>query len=328
MRFRSRDPKDAAAGGTPLAMGFRPGQRRTEVIRKSFRKYWELYLLVIPVIAYFAIFHYWPMYGVQIAFKDFSPRKGIWDSAWVGMKYFRQFCSSYYFTRLISNTLTISLQSIISGFIAPVMLALMLNEVRQARFKRIVQTVTYAPNFLSTVVMVGMLNAFLAPQGMINNIAALFGAKRVAFLVEPAYFRSVYILSGIWQGTGFGSIIYLAALAGIDPQLHEAAAIDGATRMQRIWHINLPCILPTIVILLILNFGSIMSVGFEKIYLLQNDLNLECSDVISTYVYRAGLLGAKYSFGAAVGLFNSAINLVMLVLVNWLAKRLGNDGLW
>lgn len=295
----------------------------------SMRRNWDLYLIFLPVIAYYVIFLYKPMYGVQIAFKDFSAAKGIWDSPWVGMDHFIRFFKGYFIKRLLFNTITISLYSLAVGFITPILLALMLNEVRHSAFKRTVQTVTYAPHFLSTVVMVGMMIAILSPNnGLINNIIKLFSGQPINFMTLQEWFKTLYVFSGVWQGTGWGSIIYLAALSGIDPQLHESAQIDGASRLRRIWHINLPGILPTIMILFILNCGSIMEIGFEKIYLMQNSANLPTSDVISTYVYRVGIQGAQYSFSAAAGLFNSVINFALLTLANQLGKWTTDYSLW
>lgn len=293
------------------------------------RKHWQMYLLLAPVIVYFIVFHYVPMYGVQIAFKDFIATKGITGSPWVGMKHFERFYQSYYFWRLIKNTLGIGLYQLLVGFPMPILLALMINEIRGKWFKKTVQTVTYAPHFLSTVVMVGILVIFLSPDtGLINHLIRAFGGEPISFLTEPSWFKSLYVFSGVWQQMGWSSIIYLAALSGVDPQLHEAARVDGASRLQRIWHVNLPCIMPTIVILLILNTGSILSVGFEKVFLMQNDMNLESSDVFATYVYRSGLLGAQYSFSAAVGLFSNIVNFIMLVSVNFIARKVGNTSLW
>ncbi|WP_235782084.1 ABC transporter permease [Paenibacillus senegalensis] len=295
----------------------------------AIKRHWRLYVLITPVLVYFAIFHYLPMYGVQIAFKDFIGTRGIWGSPWVGFKHFERFFESYFFWRLLKNTIGISLYELAVGFPVPILLALMINEVRQSSYKRFVQTVTYAPHFLSTVVLVGMLVIFLSPtSGIINKAIEAFGGEPVYFLTEPQWFKSIYVFSGVWQTMGWSSIIYLAALTGIDPHLHEAARVDGATRLQRIWHINLPGIRPTIVILLILNIGSIMGVGFEKIFLMQNSLNMESSDVISTYVYRSGILGAQYSFSAAVGLFNSIVNFILLISVNQIARRLNQASLW
>jgi putative aldouronate transport system permease protein len=304
---------------------------RTRTILRPYLRNWELYVLISPVLAYFIIFEYIPMYGVQIAFKNFVATKGIWGSSWVGTRHFERFFDSYFFWRLIINTLGVSLYQLVVGFPVPIILALMINEVKQSRvfFKKVVQTVTYAPHFLSTVVLVGIVVMFLAPEtGMINKLIVLFGGQPISFITEPAWFKTIYVGSGVWQQMGWSSIIYLAALAGIDPQLHESAKVDGATRLQRIWHVNLPGIMPTIIILLILNMGSIMGVGFEKVFLMQNDLNLESSEVISTYVYKSGIIQAQYSFSAAIGLFNSIINFTLLILVNFAAKRLNQTSLW
>jgi putative aldouronate transport system permease protein len=269
------------------------------------------------------------MYGVQIAFKNFIPTLGIWGSPWVGFKHFKTFFDSYYFWLLIKNTVGISLYSLIVGFPAPVILALMLNEIKNNKFKKTVQTVTYAPYFISNVIMVGIILAFLSPStGVVNEAIKAIGLKPIFFMAKSSLFKSIYVLTGVWQGAGWGSIIYLAALAGIDPQLHEAAIIDGASRLQRLWHINVQGILPTMVIILILNTGSIMNVGFEKVFLMQNSINLEASEVISTYVYKAGLLNAQYSYSAAVGLFNSVINFIVLITVNSIARRVNETSLW
>ncbi|NSW91089.1 MAG: sugar ABC transporter permease [Firmicutes bacterium] len=301
---------------------------KNKKIKKMFNTY-QLYLFILPSLTYFIVFHYAPMYGVQIAFKDFIATKGIWGSPWVGMKHLNRFLNSYYFWILIKNTAGIALYSLVAGFPIPIILALMINEVRNKYFKKLVQTVTYAPHFISTVVMVGMILAFLSPStGIINQIIKSLGGEPISFMTKPELFKSIYVWSGIWQSSGWGSIIYLAALTTIDVQLHEAAIIDGASRLQRIWHINIPGIIPTIVILFILSAGGIMNVGFEKVFLMQNPLNMESSDVISTYVYRSGLLGAQFSFSAAVGLFNSVINFGLLILVNTIAKRIGETSLW
>lgn len=295
----------------------------------AIRKNWDLYLLIAPVLIYFIVFHYYPMYGVQIAFKDFIATKGIWGSPWVGFEHFQRFFDSYFFWRLIKNTLGIGLYELVVGFPIPILLALMLNEVRIKVFQRFVQTVTYAPHFLSTVVLVGMVTMFLSPSsGIINQMIAWFGGEPISFMTEPGWFKSIYVFSGVWQQMGWSSIIYLAALSAIDPQLHEAAKVDGASRLRRIWHVNLPGIRPTIMILLILNVGTIMGVGFEKVFLMQNSLNMESSDVIATHVYRSGILGAQYSFSAAVGLFNSIVNFILLVTVNQMAKSMKQTSLW
>lgn len=309
------------------AVGAKPNRRT--VVWKRIRKNWDLYLLIIPVIAFFLIFEYGPMYGLQIAFKDFIANKGILGSPWVGFKHFERFFDSYYFWRLLGNTLGIGLYQLLVGFPIPIALALLINEVRSKKFSRFVQTITYAPHFLSTVVMVGILFIFLSPQtGLLNNLITMFGGEPIHFLTETQWFKSIFVLSGVWQQMGWSSIIYLAALAGIDQQLHEAARVDGASRWQRIWHINLPGIMATIVVLLILNMGSMLSVGFEKVFLMQNTLNLPASDVISTHVYRKGIIDGQYSYSAAVGLFNSVVNFTMLVIVNRIARKVDQASLW
>jgi len=308
-------------------MEFRLGSKHKRF--KRIWQNWQLYLFILPTLANIILFSYVPIYGVQIAFKNFIPTKGIWGSDWVGTDHFMQFFDSYYFWDLISNTLGISVYSLAIGFPIPVLLALGLNELRNGVFKKMVQTVTYAPYFISVVVMAGIIIAFLSPgKGIINKMIEFFGGTPVAFLSEASWFKTVYVFSDIWQNMGWGTVIYMAALAGIDPQQHEAAIMDGASRVRRIWHINLPGLAPTMIILLILSTGGILNVGFEKILLLQNQLNLESSDVISTYVYRSGLLHAQYSFSSAIGLFNSVINCIILISVNWLAKRRSETSLW
>lgn len=302
---------------------------RTSQIGKVMKQYWQYYILLLPALLYFAIFCYGPMYGVQIAFKDFLARGGIWGSEWVGFEHFTRFFNSHYSGTLIKNTFIISAYSLIVGFPLPILLALGLNEIKNGKFKKSVQTVTYAPYFISVVVMCGMIISFLSPTtGIINKVIELFGGDPIRFLSQEKWFRSVYVFSGIWQGTGWGSIIYLAALSGVDPQLHEAATLDGASRVQRLWYVNIPHIAPTMIIMLILSAGSVLSVGYEKIYLLQNSLNAGVSEVISTYVYKVGLVSGQYSFSTAVGLFNSIINLILLAIVNWIAKRISDTSLW
>ncbi|HHY23008.1 MAG TPA: sugar ABC transporter permease [Clostridiaceae bacterium] len=296
---------------------------------KNLKDNYELYLFLLPAFVYFIVFRYWPMYGLQIAFRKFNGSLGIWGSPWVGLRNFTDFFNSYYFWVLIKNTIGITLYSILIGFPIPIIFALMLNEVDNERFKRFVQTVSYAPHFISTVVIVGIIIAFLSPTtGVINHIIVACGGETKPFMIMPGWFKSIYVWSGVWQSMGWSAIIYLAALSGIDPQQHEAAVIDGANRFERIWHINIPGILPTIIILLILNMGSIMNVGFEKIYLMQNPLNFEASDVISTYVYRTGLIDADFSFSTAVGLFNSVINFIILIIVNIISGKASEISLW
>lgn len=290
---------------------------------------WQLYLFLFPTLLYFVIFHYVPMYGILMAFKDYSPALGVWNSPWVGFMWFEDFFNSYYFTDLLKNTLGISIYQIIVGFPAPIILALLMNEVKDGLYKRGLQTITYAPHFISLVVMVGIVIAFLSPtSGLINNILGLFGVGPIPFMIQPKWFKTIYVLSGVWQSTGWGAIIYIAALSGVDPQLHEAAIMDGASRLQRIRHINIPAIVPIIVVMFILEMGGIMSVGFQKILLMQNELNMSSSDVISTFVYRTGLLDAQYSYSTAVGLFDSVINATLLLTVNQISKKVTEIGLW
>ena len=301
----------------------------TRNLGRRILKNWELYLFILPALIWYIIFTYAPLYGVQIAFKNFNGAKGIWGSPWVGLKHFRNFLTAYTFPVLLRNTFLLSIYSLAAGFPFPIFLALMLNEVGAARYKKVVQTVTYAPHFISMVVMVGMLTLFLSPSmGVFNTIRNLLGMESVSFLTKPELFRHLYVWSGVWQGMGWGSIIYLAALSGVDTQLHEAAVIDGATRIQRIWYINLPVLLPTVTILLILNCGSILSVGYEKVLLMQNDLVLDVAEVISTYVYKRGLLRAEYSFSAAVGLFNNVVNVILLLTVNGIVRKMGQTSLF
>lgn len=288
---------------------------------------WQLYLLLSPALLFFLVFKYYPMYGLQIAFKDFRAVDGILGSEWVGFEHFTEFFDSYYFWDLIQNTLGINLYAL-ALFPISIIVALSLNELRDGRFKKTAQTITYAPHFISVVVFAGMIIAFLDPKtGIVNNFIKSLGFDPISFMTSPAWFKSIFVWSNEWQNLGWGAIIYLAALAGVDPQLHESAKVDGATRLQRIWHVNLPSIMPTIIILLILNMGTMMSIGFEKILLLQNELNMDASQVIQTYVYEAGLLHGQYSYSTAVGFFNSLINFLLLILFNQLARRTGTS-LW
>ncbi len=302
-----------------------PHKRR---VLSILRNRWQMYVLVLPAMVYVFIYHYLPMYGVQIAFKDFRTSLGIWDSPWVGLKHFQKFINLPIFWTLIQNTLTITLYSL-ATFPLPVIFALMLNEVRSTHLKKTIQIVSYAPHFISTVVLCSMLTLFLNENtGVINSILSMLGLSRISFLTVPAYFPGVVVWSGVWQELGWNSIIFLAALAGVSPELVEAARIDGASRLQIIRHVNLPCILPTVVILLIMRCGSLLSLGFEKVFLLQNPLNLEASRIISTYTYELGLIGGQYSLSSAVGLFNTIVNVILLILVNFIANRLTEISLW
>nr|WP_243647122.1 ABC transporter permease subunit [Scopulibacillus darangshiensis] len=284
--------------------------------------------MLLPVVAYFLIFHYGPMYGVQIAFKNYDVTKGFLGSPWVGFEHFVEFFKSYYFWRLIRNTLLLSLYSLIFVFPAPIIFALLLNEIRNMKFKRLTQTITYLPHFISLVVVVGILVDFLSPQGLINQILSVFGVDVTNYLQEAGWFRTIFISSEVWQTVGWGSIIYLAAITNVNPQLYEAAKIDGAGRFRQIIHVTIPGILPTITILFILQLGSLMTVGYQKIILLYNPLTYETADVISTYIYRKGILDASYSYSAAIGLFDAVINFGILVLANRISKKVGETSLW
>ncbi|TVY05418.1 ABC transporter permease [Paenibacillus cremeus] len=297
-------------------------------LRRDLVKNRMIYILALPVIAYYIIFQYVPMYGATIAFKDFSPMKGILGSDWVGFEHFKAFFNDVYFGRILTNTLLISIYNIVFGFPAPIILALLLNEVRKAGFKRFVQSITYLPHFISVLVLCGLIVDFTARNGIVNDLMAFMGFERTAMLLQPGWFRTIYVSSNIWQEVGWGSIIYLAALAGIDQALYEAATIDGAGRFKQMLHVTLPGIMPTIIILFILRMGSMMNVGFDKIFLLYNPVTYETSDVISTYVYRKGILEANYSFSSAVGLFNSVINFVLLVITNKVSKKVNETSLW
>ncbi|WP_336785445.1 ABC transporter permease [Paenibacillus sp. MMO-177] len=289
---------------------------------------WGLYLLLLPAVVLLLCFTYKPMYGVIIAFKDFKPALGIMDSPWVGFKYFEKFFHSYQFTVTIKNTVFISLYSFVT-FPLPIVFAILVNQLRQNRFKRVFQTITYMPHFISTIVIVGLMMILLSPgNGLIGNIYRLFGAEAPNLMGSASMFSSLYVWSDVWQHTGWDSIIYLAALSSVSPSLYEAATVDGASRWQKIRYIDIPMLIPTAVTLLILRIGGLLGVGFEKTYLLQNNLNIGGSEVISTYVYKIGLLSSQYSFSAAINLFNTVINFTLLILVNWISKKYSENSLW
>jgi putative aldouronate transport system permease protein len=301
---------------------------RRSVVANDFRRNKYIYAMLVPVLLYYLVFHYVPMYGAQIAFKDYIPSRGIWNSPWIGWENFEDFFNGLYFWRLVRNTLAINLLDVIFGFPAPIILALLLNELTSERFKRTVQTITYMPHFISLVVVVGMVIDFLARDGLINQFLMMMGFPSIPFMQRPEYYWGIYVASDIWQGIGWGSIIYLAAIASINPTLYEAAKVDGASRFRQIWHVTLPGILPTIIILLILRLGTMMTLGYEKAILLYNPLLYERADVISTYVYRQGILDANFSFSAAIGLFNSVINFALLIAANYLSRRYSENSLW
>lgn len=296
--------------------------------RKEFRRDWQLHLLLLLPVIYLLIFCYWPMYGAQIAFRDFRPRVGIWESEWVGFKWFEKFLTNYNFKQVFSNTIVLSLYQIFVGFPLPVILALLLNAMRSEKFKKFTQTLTYIPHFISIVVIVAMINRVFSPvNGLYGAIYRLFGGDGYPkdFKALGTAFRHLYVWSDVWQNLGWDTIIYTAALSSVSQELHEAAKIDGATRMQRILHVDLPSILPTACIMLILRCGNVMTVGFEKVYLMQSDLNLTTAEVISTYVYKVGMGSASdFSYASAIGLFNSVINCAILIFVNWLSRRMTN----
>lgn len=305
-----------------------PRPRRPHPVRRRLRQSWQLYVLILPAMAYFVVLHYVPMYGVQIAFKRFLASKGIWGSPWVGFEHFERFFRSFYFWRLIRNTLVLSAYQLVL-FPLPIILALSLNELRNGAFKKWAQTLTYAPHFISVVVVVGMLYAFLDPStGLVNHLIEALGGESVLFMQSAGWFPHLYVWSGVWQTLGWSSIIYLAALTGVNPELHDAARVDGAGRLQRIGHVNIPAIMPTIIVLLILDFGHFMTVGFEKVLLMQNSLNASTSDVIQTFVYKTGLLKGQYSYAAAVGLFDSVINVILVVTMNYVSRRVTDNSLW
>lgn len=294
------------------------------------KRNWLLYVFLLPAAIYIGTFMYAPMYGLIIAFKDFTASKGIMGSPWVGFKWFETFFNTPRFWQILQNTLTLSIYSLIVGFPLPIILALFINDIGNLKAKKFTQTVTYMPYFISTVVLVGMMSVLFSPRsGVVNTLlASLGGSGDTFFMGESRYFRHMYVWSGVWQNMGWNSIIYIAALTGVSQELHEAAKIDGANKFQRILHVDLPAILPTMVILLIMNCGNILSVGYEKVYLLQNSLNTPVSEVISTYIYKMGLQQQRYSYSTAIGLFNNLINFGVLVTVNKLSKKVSGTGLW
>jgi len=300
-------------------------------LAKRLRRTWPLFVLLAPAIIYLLIFNYYPMYGAIIAFKDFKINKGIWGSSWVGLKHFAKFLSYYQFPQILKNTITISLYSTVASFFVKLILALSLHCMRSAGYKKTIQTVTYMPHFISTVVMVGMLIRFFNPTiGPISKLIQFFGGTDRDLMGVASAVPHIYVWSGIWQNAGWATILYLATLTGVDPTLHEAAVVDGATRMKRVWYIDLPSLAPTIVITLIMDVGRIMSVGADKMLLMQNSLNLSATQIISTYVYEIGIASStpRYSYGAAISLFNTVINFSLLVITNTISKKLNQSSLW
>ena len=298
-------------------------------ISTEVKRHWQLYVMLILPVTYLIIFAYLPMGGAVIAFKDYSIRGGIWGSDWVGLKHFKNFFTTPDFKVLMRNTLALSLYSLVISFPMPILLALAINEMRGRHYKKVVQMVTYLPYFISTVVLVGIMqNIFSIRTGLVNNIITALGGTAVDFMGKPELFRSLYVWSGVWQGMGYSAVIYIAALASVDTSQVEAAIIDGAGRFARVWNVDIPAIMPTIVIQLILAVGSIMSLGFEKVYLMQNPVNMQFSEIISTFVYKRGLINFQYSYATAVGLFNSVCNLVLIVLANMFSKKVNETSLW
>lgn len=318
------------AGRRRPAAAPQPQRRISFSLRmKRVLRAWQLYVLLAPAIIYILVFKYWPMYGVQIAFKNYNPVDGFTDSPWVGLTHFIRFVNSYQFGQVIGNTLWIALLGLLVAFPVPIILALLVNQLQSEKFKKFTQTVLYSPAFISTVVVVGIMFVVLSPRsGLVNNAIQLGGGEPIFFMGSAEWFRPIYVLSDVWQNAGFSMIVYLAALAGIDPALHDAAKVDGASKLQRIRHIDLPGIMPVITVLFILAIGNLLNVGFEKALLMQTPLNLSTSEIIQTYVYHAGLQQAQFSYSAAIGLFNSILNLALLLFFNSVARRANQSTLW
>lgn len=287
-----------------------------------------VYLMLLPVVLYYILFHYKPMYGIIIAFQEFNPRKGVLGSPWVGFDQFKRFFTGYYFWPLLRNTLKLSFATLIFGFPVPIILALLINELRNKKFSKMVQTITYMPHFVSMVVLCAMIRQFVGSKGFIAGFMTIFGYDGSNLLGHGQYWIPIYVISNIWQGAGWGSIVYLAALTGIDSELYDAAKVDGANRWKQTLHVTIPCILPTIIVMLIMRVGQIMGVGYEKTMLLYNEGIYDVADIISTYVYRAGLLDRQYSFSTAVGLFNSVVNFILVILANQISKKTTETSLW
>ena len=306
-----------------------PLTRRSPSLWSRIVRHWQLYVLLAPAIIYLIVFKYWPMYGVQIAFRNYNPIDGFMGSEWVGLEHISRFLHSFQFTRVFFNTIAINVLGLVFGFPVPIILALLINKLGSRRLKAFIQTVLFSPAFISTVVVVGMLFVLLSPRsGLVNNLIGLAGGTPINFMNEEGWFRPIYVLSDIWQNAGFSMIIYLAALAAIDPSLHEAARVDGANRWQRMWHSDLPGIRPVISIMFILAVGNLLNIGFEKALLMQTDLNLGASQIIQTYVYDVGLKSAQFSYSAAISLFNSVLNMILLLVFNQVAKRAGQTSLF
>lgn len=305
-----------------------PAANAAGSLKKKIMRHWQLYLIILLPLIYLFVFKYKPMLGIQIAFRDYNFRDGIWDSPWAGMKHFIKFFKSPQFSRVMVNTLGLSIYNIIVGVFPPIILALALSYVRNRVWGKTVQMVTYMPYFISTVLVVGILNQIFSLNGPINNLIVALGGEKIHFMGEAKLFKTMYVFSDVWRMTGYNAVIYISALAAVDQQLHEAATVDGATIWQRIWHIDIPSILPTAVILLIMSCGKVLSLGYEKVLLMQNDMNMQTADIISTYVYRVGLQSMQYSYSTAIGLFQSVVSLILLVSVNAISKRVNETSLW
>lgn len=304
-------------------------KRWSNALRKDYRSHKYLYIMILPLIAYYVIFQYAPMYGAIIAFKDFHVAKGVLESPWVGFQHFADFFNSHYFGRLLKNTFLLNLYQLLFVFPAPILFALLLNELMGSWFKRIVQTITYLPHFISLIVICGMITQFVSRDGLITDLLVWLGMERTALLGHPQFFRPIYIASDVWQSVGWSSIIYLAAISGVNPELYEAAKIDGATRLKQMRHVTLPGIAPVIVILLILKIGSMLDIGFEKIILLYNPNTYVTADVINSFVYRRGLTSSlEFSYATAVGLFQSSLNFILLIFANWFSRKTSETSLW
>ena len=308
----------------------RPLKKRSlaAIIKRDFKKHWQLYLIMLPVLAWYLTFCYGPLYGLAAAFQRFNVRKGVAGSPWVGLKNFVDFFESFYFTRVLGNTLRLNLMDLVFAWPSSILFALLLNEIGNSKFKRTVQTMTYLPHFISTVVVCGLILDFSAVNGVFNDVIGALGGTRISLLTKSKLFTPIYVLSNIWAGMGYGSIIYLAAIGGINSELYEAAMLDGAGRLRQTWHVTLPGLMPTIVTMLIMRIGNILNVGYEKILLLMNDANREAAEVISTFVYQKGLVEASYGYSTAVGLFNSVICLIFLVLANTISRKFSETSLW
>ena len=302
---------------------------KKRILAKRIYKTRELYFFLIPAVVFYALFKYWPIYGLQIAFRDFSPVFGFWKSQWVGFANFQRFFRAADWFRLIRNTLSISLTSLLIGFPVPIILAILLHHTGRKVFKRTVQMITYAPYFISSVVLVGMLYVLFSPStGIVNILLGHLGIGPYFFMGRNEYFVRMYVGSGIWQGAGWSAVVYMAALSGVNPELHESALIDGANKIQRIWHVDIPSILPAIVTMFLLQVGHLFSVGFDKVYLMQNPLNLSASEVISTFTYKRGILDGDFSYSTAIGFMESSINFILLAIFNRVAKFISGSGLW